>query len=666
MYQHNNIYASKYSDYVQKDAYSRSNKMHEKASRQYETGVVSPTQFQPNYQEIKQMDENIGKQDYVSSLTGEKVNMENFKHNNMQPFLKGGVTQNVDKFTSKLDMNTGVDKMHFQKREVNNIFKPTAGYTNIHGVQSNSDYMKSRVTVSNINNNVLPFEQTKVGPGLNKGYTSQGSGGYQQENTRDFSRPKTLDELRSKVNQRNATYEIPFQSPPTGTYQRAVVAPYAKNKPEKIYKQTEDNWFKTTGAVIKETNRPELAIKKTQRPDTHIEYKGSAKMDTIKGMADNDDYGKENIIVYNNERQETQTRTVVSNLTSTVKAIVSPILDALKYNIKEYLVDAPRAGGNPRAQIPSKLSIINTDDNMKTTIKETLLHDSENLNLTGADQSYSALQDDAKTTVKETLLHDSENLNLTGADQSYSALQDDAKTTVKETLLHDSQHLNVKTANNIGYAKNQDFMKTTVKETLPVVDTVRNIGKSTYKVYVYDPDLVVKKTVKETTIKGKAEFGFIGGVINSVLGGYASQEIELKNTHKQYTSDNEEYGVAKAIYEHRPVSREATENAEIDGTREQMMIDAGHTPNPGNMNIPIDKDDVNMKSNRLVADSYAARDAGNVNVIYQVGPSLDGCSLTQDTDTKNAYENRLDGSILKSLKGNEFNIGINPILDISR
>jgi hypothetical protein len=555
--------------------------------------------------------------------------------------------------------------MYFKKTEVSNLFKPTPGLDKIHGSKSHSDYIKSRLEVSKVNNNILPFEQVHVGPGLNKGYTSSGSGGFQQDDTRQYANPKPLDELRSKVNQRDTYFEIPFKAHAKGTDQRAVVAPYAKNKPEKIYEQNEDNWFKTTGAILKDSNRPDLAMKKTHRPDMHIEYQGGAQLQTIKGMVLDDDYGKENITIYDNERQETQTRTVVSNLTSTVKAIVSPVLDALKYNIKEYLVDAPRAGGNPKAQIPNKLSIIDPDDNMKTTTKETLLHDSDTLNLTGAEQSYSALQDEAKTTVKETLLHDSDNLNLAGPDQSYSALQDEAKTTVKETLIHDSEHMNIKPAKNAGYVKNKDMMRTTVKETLPMADTVRNIGKTTYRVYVYDPDLVVKKTVKETTIKGTSQFGFIGGLINGLIGGYASTNIDLKNTHKQYTSESEEYGIAKSVYEHRPMSREAAENAEIHGAREQLMIDAGHTPNPGNMNIPIDKKDVGMKTNKLMSDSYSARDAGNVGVIYQVGPVLDECSLTQEAGGKNAFHKRLDGGILQSLKSNDLNISINPILDIA-
>jgi hypothetical protein len=55
-----------------------------------------------------------------------------------------------------------------------------------------------------------------------------------------------------------------------------------------------------------------------------------------------------------------------------------------------------------------------------------------------------------------------------------------------------------------------------------------------------------------------------------------------------------------------------------------------------------------------MSDSYSARDAGNVGVIYQVGPVLDECSLTQEAGSKNAFHKRLDGGILQSLKSNDF------------
>lgn len=626
-----NIYESTYMNSVIDDEFNRSKKMYSKGKNPSKTGVVPLPADSSMFANIHSQQNN---DNYVSLLSGQQMDIKQFKHNNMQPFIKGGVTQNtnVEKFTQKLDLDTGVDKFYRKKQEVENRNVPTRDLTNINGSKVNTDFytLRAREELTSKQNNVSPFEKIYVGPGLNQGYTSRGSGGFQQSNTNDYARPKTLDDLRSKINQKETVFNIPFQAHAKGTDQRGVVSPYKKNKPERTYNQTEDNWIKTTGAYLKEAKRPDLAVKTTHRPDLHTEYTGGAKLENVKGMSVADDHGKSNIIVYDNERQETQTRTRVSNITSTVKALVSPVVDALKFTIKEYMVDAPRANGNSSAQIPKKPTTYNPDDQLKTTVKETTIHDSEMLNLSG---------------------HDS----------TYSALQDEAKTTVKETLIHDSELLNIKTTNCSTYVKTDDTARTTVKETLPVQDTVRNIGKAEYKVYMYNPENVAKKTVKETTIKGTAELGFIGGILNSLIGGYATSEVDVRNTHKQFTVDNGEYGVAKSVNDHRQMSREADENAEINGAREAMLIAAGNTPNPGRMNIPIDKDDVTMKSNRLIEDSYAAREAGNVNVIYQRSPELDECTITRDIDQKNAYENRLDGNILSGLKNNEFNININPI-----
>lgn len=620
-----NVYESKYVDTVRNDELQRSTKLYEQAKDPWNTGVVPKPADASMFFNLNE-DEN-----YNISLTGEKIDKEKFKHNNMQPFLKGNVTQNtnVERTTSKLDKHTGVDKFYFQKREVEKFFQPIQDLANINGAKENIGFLQSRLETSKIYNNVLPFEQTHVGPGLNKGYTSLGSGGFQQPDALQYAMPKSLEELRSKVNQKENNFKLPIKAPPKGTEQRGIITPYTKNKPEKTYEKSEDNWFKTTGSVTKSTGRPELAVKATNRYDSHVEYTGGTKLDAVQGMGLDDDYGKQNIIVYDNERNETQKKTVVSNITSIVKAVINPIADALKYTIKEFLVDAPRAGGNPQAQIPSKSTAYDPDDVMKTTVKETLVHDSDVLNLSAPDQSYSALEDIAKTTVKETLVHDSENLNIKPG--------------------------------TLSYLKNEDNAKKTMKETLPVKDVVRNIGKGTYRVYIYDPELNVKKTVKETTIKGTAELGFIGGILNSILGGYATKEVEMKNTHKQFTSDVEEYGAAGSIYEHRQRNRDAEYNAEIDGARERLLIEAGHTPNPLGANVPIDKTDVHFKTNKLAQDSIAPRATGNVNVIYQQSPCFNECSITKDPEKNNAYENRLDGSIMKSLKSNEFNININPI-----
>ena len=469
---------------------------------------------------------------------------------------------------------------------------------------------------------------------------------------------------RSKINQKSSQFEVPFQSPAKGTDQRGIVTPFLKQRPEKTYEKSPDQWFKTTGANLKNSERPEQYLKTTSRIDSHIDYKGGAQLATVQGKGEKDDYGKENIMIYNNERQFTETRTVVCNATSIVKSIVAPVVDALKFTIKEYTIDAARAaGGNIRTQIPEKATLYDPVNHvMRTTVKETTIHDSELNNLSGPDGTYSALQDTAKTTVKETTIHDAEMNNLSGPDGTYSALEDMAKTTVKETTIHDAVVNNIK-GNTSGYVNSDDSAKKTVRETLPIQDTTRNIGANTYKVYVYDPDLVIKTTVKETTIKGKSEYGFIGGIINSLIGGYISTPVELKNTQKQFTSDYSEYGVAKSAQDHRQMSREADYNAEIDETREKILIAAGHTPNAGNMGkVSADKDNLSMTTKKQFENSIAARNAGNISKIYQISPEpIEKCSITRPQNINNAFENRLDSSLLESLKTNEFDIRINPI-----
>jgi hypothetical protein len=627
----NNMYNSSYTSSVQLDALQKSTDLYRKAKQPMISGIVPNAAFASGFREIQ--DDIIDDSgDFISPLSGQTIKKKDMKHNNMQPFLKGNITQNtnVERFTSKLDKDTGIDKFYVQKREVQNMFKPSTGINNINGTKPYMDFYRSRLEPSRINNNVSPMDKVYVGPGLNKGYTSQGSGGFQQSDSLDYGRPKTLDELRSKVDQRESVFQIPFKASAKGTDQRGVVTPYKKNKPERTYNQTEDNWFKTTASVLKTAERPALALKNPMRQDMHTEYQGGAHTQDIKGMGEYDDYGKQNVLVYNNERQLTQSCTAVNNLTTNVKALMTPIVDAIRLSLKEYMVDAPRAGGNPQAQMPNKPAIQDPSDTPKTTVKETTTQDSDQL-------------------------------NLAGPSQGYSAAQDEAKTTVKETLVHDSDLLNIKTATGCLYAKNDDDAKVTIRETLPLVDTTRNLGTGIYKVYVYDPELAMKITTKQTTVKGRSAMGFISGVINKILGGYATTEVDMKNTHKQFTSDNSAYGVAKAIANFRPPSREAEYNTEFDDAREQMMIEAGHTPNPGNMNIPIDKSDVTMKSEKLVQDSYALREAGNVNKIYTKLPDLKDDNITRDAKKYDTFDDRLDANILSALKSNDLSIRINPI-----
>ena len=699
----NNIYDSTYWEKVKKDEQDRSNKMYECSKKPYETGVVSKTsgsgmfkrQFYSEINENENTNDNLN--DYTYSLTGERIPLSSFSHNNMTPFLKKNVTQNtnIEKMSPILDNLTGNNSLKKGKTEVPCMFKPSMNSGgNICGMKNNDDFFKSRIELTDVANNFFPIEKIRVGPGLNQGFGSESTGGFHQADTLEYAKPRSLDELRSKINQKETYFEIPVKGHIKGPDRRGEIAPMSKQRPDTVFEQSQDMWIKTTGANTKDTLRPAQNIRPTVRQESHVEYKGAiAKNDLNQGIKD--DYGKSKIILYNNERETTEKRTVVTNVTSIIKAIAAPIMDALKYTNKEYTVEATRGVGNPSIQIPSKATLYDPvnhimkttvkettihdneagnlsgnketytafTDTAKTTVKETTIHDNEAGNLSGNKESYSASTDLAKTTVKETTIHDNEAGNLTGNKESYSASTDLAKTTIKETLIHDTVLTNIK-SNEKPYFKNEDDAKKTLRQTMPTQDTVRNIGGVVYKVTVYDPDIVAKTTTKETTIMGKSEYGFIGGMLEGIFGGYMNKNVEMKNTQKQFTSDVNEYGIAGSTNEYRQTDRVAEENAEIDGTREAILMAAGHTPNPGNMNIGIDSGDIDMYSKKPIENSMAAREKGNVGMIYQSSPSLDNCGITKIPNKSNAYSNRLDSDLLEAVNKNDLmrTQQINPII----
>ena len=652
----NNIYDSTYWEKVRNKEQSLSNDLYDKAQTPFETGYVS----QPSYSSVFNGEYNNRS---VKSLTGNDIDITDFKHKNMQPFIKGNVTQvTSDIQNTRLQINTGNDIYYKNKKEIEPFFSPTNSYLNKKEMDNNRSFIKDRINITDKQNNTSPIESVRVGSGLGLGYGSEGSGGFQQLNTAEYAAPRSIDELRSKINQKSSTFQIPFQGPSKGIDKRAEVNPFDKNKPERVFNQTEDNWFKTTGNVLKETDRPIENLKATSRIKSHVDYVGPTNTNNLHRTDDN--YGKNSIIVYNNERQLTETRTIQTNLTTNIKAMIAPILDVLKITNKSYLVEAPRAVGNVSIQIPEKATVYDPINHiMKTTVKETTIHDSEMTNLTGPDQSYSALYDTSRTTTKETTIHDSEMTNLSGPDETYSALYDTSRTTTKETSIHNNQTGNL-AGQTSSYINNEDKAKKTVRETMKNQDYTRNIGGVVCKIQVYDSDVVAKTTVKETTVKtGGTMFGFLGGVLDGIFGGYLSAKYNAKNTQKQFTSDYENFGIAGSKDEFHQMDRQAAYNAEIDGTREMLMINAGYTPGAGGKYVGLPKENINMNINKKQIDlEQSTRDSNNIGRIFDNGPvPIEDDNTTRNINMPNAFKDRLDSNLLSSLKSNDLNISINPI-----
>ena len=738
-----NIYNSKYYQETRQYEQNLSDEFYKKAQMPFKTGVI------PHYVSSYDMNQNV-----IKSLSGNDIDINDFKHGNMQPYLKKGVTQNTEQFGLHKNMGYSTD-VNVKKHEIksNDFFKPVVNFNN---PIDNAKFLKERVNLTNIQNNISPIKSVNVGPGLNLGYTTEGSGGFQQANTLSYVLPKSKEQLRPGSDQRNSIYTLPMK-PKNDIQKRGIIAPLSKNRTDTTFEYSPDNWFKGQSVLKKDTERPIENLKDTsKRVDSHIDYYGPIKFQE-EFQSKNDDYGKNTIIIYDNERNLTQKETPVANFSSVIKAMVAPITDAIKITMKEYLIDNPRLYGNAAPQLPEKATlydpithIMKTTvkettihegnngtltgndgtysalydtakttvkettihegnngtltgndgtysalyDNAKTTVKETTIHEGNNGNLTGNDETYSALYDNAKTTVKETTIHEGNNGNLTGNDGTYSSLYDNAKTTVKETTIHEGNNGNLsgydesysalydiaKTTvkettihegnggymegKQYGYVKNDNNMKTTLRQTLKKEDTSRNINNvSYYSTYVYDPSIVAKKTVKETTVDlGTSKYGFIGGFLNSLFGGYLIKDEKAKNTQRQFSLvDN--YGIAAGgVSKFIPRDREAEENAEIDGTREMLLIKAGHTPNGAGKFVGVPKEDVNMVVNKKQIDLEESARIGNMGLAYEGLPvRIENENLTKQKYMNNAYNNRLDSSILSTLVDNENIIKINPI-----
>ena len=587
---------------------------------------------------------------FITLLSGEKVKKETFTHANMAPHFGSNLTQNVDVDSSQsiLERFTGSSKCYKSKRESKPFFQPQK---NLGGIGSEhfrdiNVNLEDRYICSANKKCELPFKQIRVGAGLNQGFTADPSGGFGQNNTRDFVMPKNVDELRV-LNNPKLSYEGRVL-PPKNIDKRGKHGKVYKHRPDTYYKNSPDRYFKTTGAVIKETGRPKHILKDTnrttlnkgsigiaaptktsrekQRPGHHTESKRQQlKSDPIRNVKNTltdfvsnilGDYGKDSINLPANERDVTGTRTHLSNLVTTVKALIAPLEDTLRKTKKENFVGAARQVGNVGMQIPNKMTVYDPNNVAKTTIKETLIHDSEAINFNGP----------------------------------------------KKLTVYDPN----------------DIARPTIRNTLEAVDTHLNLGGNV-KATIYDPDDVARTTIKETTV-GKNKTGIVSGVsqqdgykVSNYVAqttmkeittersnysgnptkdsgqGYLTNEADAPNTNRQFTSDNEYTGVAGDCVGN-PMSQENMCNALLNVNKEKIA--KGRPPTQNNVKLASGGDTVNIKIRKNDCDRDNKRGATGF-VGSQIIPGKDMCSVTELRHDKNDDE-RLDPLILDSLKDNPY------------
>ena len=318
------------------------------------------------------------------SLTGNKVNASSLEHNNMVPFFGSKVTQSSDVkgYEGLLNIYTGSGNNSVKKQGIAPMFKPEAGLTHIYGAPNTTDYIQDRMkdSLTSKMNNVKPWQEIQVGPGLGKGYSSKGSGGFNSGmEQRSKYMPKTVDQLRASTNPK-----VTYGGQVLGAYSgnglansanKAMIGKVEKNRPDRHYVNSADRWFTTTGQEKAQTARSAVVLQPENRTTTTREYFGNAtdregegtyqpghyrgthrqqlKSENVGAASDSgawgatpQDYGKKGYKARTNARTFTSERSQPGIAGALVNALTAPLLDVLRPSRKENVIGNMRPMGN--------------------------------------------------------------------------------------------------------------------------------------------------------------------------------------------------------------------------------------------------------------------------------------------------------------------------------
>ena len=476
----------------------------------------------------------------------------------------------------------------------------------------------------------MPFEKIRVGRGLNNGYTGAPTGGFHDISQRDYAMPKNVDQLRA-ANNPKLQYKGRIHSGKSNIDNRGLIGEVIKTTPDKFYiNDGVERAFTTTGAYVKDRQRPTILIKDTNRQCTSVnEYTGVAeamtnKQATHRSMVkqstrqnyytdgvrnataadhwtDNSmgDYGKQGLFLPSQEREVTGLRTHVSNVSSVLKAFTAPLMDSLKTTKKENVI------GNANRLDMLKLLF----SKVKYMIQMMLL----------------------ERQLKKHLYMMREQVITNSADSLKPTIYDPndvARTTIKETLIHDSRtghYDRAVTQDGQGYLTNE-------KE-----------APNTNRQFTSDWEY-------EGIANGNTEVGGQGP-------GYLTNEKEAPNTNRQFTSDYEYVGGA--------MSKEPSQkrydymyNANLNEVREGTLV--GRSPTNSNVALYVGMDKINMETKKLDGDRVNTRELSKTKV-YNSLPQYNPCQVTTNKDQLNndVLYDRNNPDLLNAFRDNPYTQSLN-------
>ena len=394
----------------------------------------------------------------IYSLTGDYLSSMEFKHNNMVPFNGGkphGQTYNNNNAETILDNYVGNGSQVIKKIEQAPLFKPQENVQWTYGMPDMSDFYQSRQNPVNRNNMVKPFESIRVGPGLDKGYSADGSHGFNAGmEARDKWLPKTVDELRVATNPKQEYDLNGLQGPAQSMIKNVgIEGKVEKYRPDTFFINSQDRWLTTTGAekagrvvaeeIQKTSNRNETttfqhgtpnAILKTASyvPTKHEQSKrnqlegldvGPSSASRTGPMQDQSHTNnhKSHTNYTNNRVINQQPQTFGSGFSSAIGAVIAPVMDMLKPSRKEEYSCNMRVYGNIAGEVPGNY-VMTPGDIPNSTIKESTLYQPNGYIGNQSNDAYMITDQQPITNQRDSVNHD----QFMGMSSKHGSRQNDA------------------------------------------------------------------------------------------------------------------------------------------------------------------------------------------------------------------------------------------------
>jgi hypothetical protein len=655
-------------------------------------------------------------ENFISSKTIGRENFENVTTNTWAiPHFGGKATQNMDVngYQNKLDMHTGRSDFNFHKKETKNFFKPSKDITFINGTPNVIEKITDRYVQSNNRTTELPFEQIKVGPGLGQNYDSDPTGGFHQIDINDLVRPKNVDDLRVLSNPKE-TYKGRVVS---GKHidKRASQSEVGKYRPDTFYLNTQSRWNKTPGANLKSkaeekfimpavnkrhdsytgnsspsTEKNQTQRAKVQKPLSQREQKAlqlgksNAGAWTAGGAGGDDDvepfqsevnvekprtkfdisnYGKAGIKLGPNERDTTQNKSVITNVTEVVKALIAPLQDKMKRTKKQNIEGNPNINGYVAPSIPEKATVYDPNDIARTTIRETTEVNNHQGNIDSGIKKLTVYDpnDVARTTVKETTEVNKMETQVKGATKlTVYDPNDVARTTIKETLIHDVRDGNIQLERN---AKHTDYNYASAKRTIKETTIYNKHHTNTSYAKGGGAGYLAANPFAPSTLKqltsDKKYSGNVSSSINN-RGGYTTNKFEAPATLKQFTSDHYYSGSANSG-DKKMADYSSMLNASTNPNKE--IIAQGRAPTQTGAKVMSSKGEQGFVGSNKQNANFNTRKRSNVGVVNGGRIASNGLGNTATRTgvslSNRGLEDKINPQNLNPLNSNPYALSIN-------